>query len=480
VNAIATTAVTGNLVQSGTGRLLMDFDHATATSDRINVSGGTAALSGAVQINQLNVTAIRPGTSQVVLVSAPQGLTTSGLSLDIAPSAVQQYQLVTLPTNLSLTLTTNFAPTGSAAQVLTPNERQIGEYINEVQKAGSSQALAQTILQVMSLENVTQLQAAYQHLNPESYAAPQLAAVQSGLQFSDALLSCKSRDGAYRFVRESECGWMSLYAGSQDYDATVSANGYSREVNTIGGGAQWALDSRWHVGLAATYDSDRILADTFKGEEILAAKGNTVHAGAVVKGNFGDNTFSLSLSAGRGEYDTQRRALLSYGATSEQTIFQSALQLRLGHAFTGDRWYWRPTVDLGVTNVHRNAFDESGAGANDLQVKADSDTFVDLRPALEAGYDIAMGSSLARFYIRAGVTRFVSGGDVGVEASLAGAPNAAGSFSVEQTMDRSIRDLALGVDLFGNDGAVVRLGYSGQFSSGSSAHGGSMKISLPF
>ena len=46
---IQTTALTGNLVQSATGRLVTDINIAGATSDRINVSG-TANLAGAVQL----------------------------------------------------------------------------------------------------------------------------------------------------------------------------------------------------------------------------------------------------------------------------------------------------------------------------------------------------------------------------------------------------------------------------------------------
>jgi hypothetical protein len=47
--AVQTTTLTGNLVQTATGRLLTDVNLADATSDRINVSG-TTSLAGAVQV----------------------------------------------------------------------------------------------------------------------------------------------------------------------------------------------------------------------------------------------------------------------------------------------------------------------------------------------------------------------------------------------------------------------------------------------
>jgi uncharacterized protein with beta-barrel porin domain len=85
---IQTTALTGNLVQSATGRLLADINIAGATSDRINVSG-TANLAGAVQLQVQN---LRLGSWQQTVLSAAGGTTNSGLSLLASPAL--QAQLV--------------------------------------------------------------------------------------------------------------------------------------------------------------------------------------------------------------------------------------------------------------------------------------------------------------------------------------------------------------------------------------------------
>jgi uncharacterized protein with beta-barrel porin domain len=78
---IQTTALTGNLVQSATGRLVTDINIAGATSDRVNVSG-TANLAGAVQVQVLNPTL---GAFQQTILSAAGGTTTNGLSLLASP-----------------------------------------------------------------------------------------------------------------------------------------------------------------------------------------------------------------------------------------------------------------------------------------------------------------------------------------------------------------------------------------------------------
>jgi uncharacterized protein with beta-barrel porin domain len=85
---IQTTSLTGNLVQSATGRLFTDINIAGGTSDRVNVSG-TANLAGAVQVQVQNATL---GPWQQTVLSAAGGTTNSGLSLLASP--VLQAQLV--------------------------------------------------------------------------------------------------------------------------------------------------------------------------------------------------------------------------------------------------------------------------------------------------------------------------------------------------------------------------------------------------
>jgi uncharacterized protein with beta-barrel porin domain len=85
---IQTTALTGNLVQTATGRLLADLNIAGASSDRVNVSG-TANLAGAVQLRVVNPAL---GAFQQTILSATGGATANGLALLASPAL--QAQLV--------------------------------------------------------------------------------------------------------------------------------------------------------------------------------------------------------------------------------------------------------------------------------------------------------------------------------------------------------------------------------------------------
>ena len=85
---IQTTALSGNLVQTVTGRLFTDINLAGATSDRVNVSG-TANLAGAVQVQVVNPAF---GAFQQTIVSAAGGAPNFGLALLASPAL--QAQLV--------------------------------------------------------------------------------------------------------------------------------------------------------------------------------------------------------------------------------------------------------------------------------------------------------------------------------------------------------------------------------------------------
>ena len=478
---ISQTGLTGDFTQAAGGALLVDIDHLSATTDRIDVSGA-ASLDGSVQLNQINISAIKPGTSEMVLVAAEGGVAADDLVLAVTPSIVTQYGLETISdTELALTLTTSFVPQDTATERLLPNEKRIGTYINNVQLAGSSNELVPTIAGLVASTDITTLASKYQLLNPENYAALPLAAVQSGLQFGESMLSCKVRDGDDRFTAEGECGWAAVFGSSGEQHATATANGYRRDTRTISLGTQWQVSDLWHMGLAAAFDRDQIDSATFSDLRTQFAEGTTVHLGWVLKGNFGGTTFAASLSAARGDYDTHRNAFLAlHGSKSEQQVYQTSQQFRVSHGFEAGSWYWRPMVDLGFTQVRLAQFSEHGAGADNLLVRNSEDSFVNLRPALEMGFETALGESLARWYARVGINRYIVGGRFGVEAMLQGAPDDAGFLHVSQELDRTVRECSAGVDVLTGNDVTLRVGYSGQFSASGTTHGATLKFSRSF
>src|SRR6185369_13498318 len=185
------------------GQLLVDVDHATGASDHIDVvSGGSAAISGSVNLQEVNVERIKPGTEQFILVTAEGGVTADGLKVIATPSIVTRYSVAPGDydvvsgkyQDLILKVTTDFSntPTGAA---LTRNQHAVGAYFNAVQLGGSSSALAATVKHIVSSATGEQLQSTYDALSPAGYALPVVTLFGNNVDFSNAMMSCKQVNG---------------------------------------------------------------------------------------------------------------------------------------------------------------------------------------------------------------------------------------------------------------------------------------------
>jgi uncharacterized protein with beta-barrel porin domain len=128
---IQTTALTGNLVQTTTGRLLTDINIGGGTSDRVNVSG-TANLAGAVQLQVQNAIL---GPWQQTIVSAASGTTNNGLSLLASPALHAQLEFIDFSINFPGLPNPGFVVVESAGiNFLTPglnkNQTAVGNALN--------------------------------------------------------------------------------------------------------------------------------------------------------------------------------------------------------------------------------------------------------------------------------------------------------------------------------------------------------------
>jgi outer membrane autotransporter protein len=288
------------------------------------------------------------------------------------------------------------------------------------------------------------------------------------------------RDGEYRFVREGNCGWMRFSKGSIRQDQTTANFGFDEDAIRLAGGFQWAIDSTWHVGLGLAYqDSDTDVSN------LSRTNGQQVQIGGVVKGRTGATTYSASVTAGKGWYDTDRFVNIptpGVVAASNQDVGLFGARVRLAHAWEpGKNWYVRPMIDAAVTYARFDGFDEVGAGGANLQVASRNETWVSVQPAVEAGGELELADrTLVRPNLKLGITQYVSGTDPSITASFAGAPAGVAPFTVSGEFDRTYLDVDAGVDVLAVKGAVLRIGYAGRFSSHVTANAATLKVSIPF
>jgi uncharacterized protein with beta-barrel porin domain len=204
---IQTTALSGNLAQTGTGRLFTDINLAGATSDRINVSG-TANLAGAVQVQLLNPAL---GAFQQTIVSAVGGTTTNGLALLASPALQAQLVFPDATDVVVKSAGINFLTPG-----LNNNQIAVGNALNGAAQGGG---LGGPIFNLL-LNNVTSLPAygaALTQLSGEAATGTQQVTFDAMNLFMGTML-----DPSNRGTSSAPGGGVSGYASEGDASAYAS------------------------------------------------------------------------------------------------------------------------------------------------------------------------------------------------------------------------------------------------------------------
>jgi hypothetical protein len=468
--AVLVSTMSGNYTQSAGGVFAADLDLHDNVSDRLDL-GGAADLAGTMRVRLVNAGWFKEGNWQTTLLTSAGGVSDAGLVLDAPASVIVSYTLTPAANEVALGYDIDFTPSG-----LTASQSRMANYVNAIQQSGGSEAFAPFAAELVAMPDAASLGAAYDRLSPEPMLASAVTAVRNDLRFSDALHSCRVREGEFRFVREGECGWARLSGSRMNQDHTDTNLGFDRWTHTLAAGGQKHVDQDWSAGFGFSIDTS-----TLKVAGNARSEGNQYALGAIGKRIRGASSFTASVSLAYGDYDTTRR-VGTVVAQSEQDVGLAAAHLRWSQDYMRDNvWYLRPLVDVGVTHVYHGSYDEQGAGGANIRARSGSDTLVSLQPGLEFGREYATAAgTLVRPYGMVGLTRFVSGTTSSVTAALQGAPVGTAPFTVESKMDKTYADLTLGVDVLRTDGMTFRVGYSGQFSENTEDHSAMLKVAIPF
>jgi hypothetical protein len=492
---VRTTALQGNWVQTTGATYAVDLDLgqsgvADLEADRVNVVGagsGTADLDGTLAIAPLNPGLVLSGAHSVTLVSAENGVsntTQAKLALVAPQSAVASYQLVYPDANtIDLAYQVDFAASG-----LNANQTAFGAHINAIQSLSATQPaptpeIAAARLQLASalfgLPDTAALQQVYDQLAPTAYVANESTTLFSSLTFTDALQSCRMRDGEYRFVREGECSWFSAGRAKTDRERTSTNVGFREDNLFLAGGAQWAVSENWRVGLGVSYERSKLDDDTNAHTDGTSGQG-----GGVVKGRFGNSTISASVTGGRGRYKTERVVSfpgVSESVTGTQWLNYLSAHVRIGHVFENSTSYIRPLLDVGATRLDQQAFQESGSTVVGLSLDGHKQTYLSIEPAIEMGTELqADDGMLIRPYARIGLTQFSNGSGSSVAATLLQAPTGVSPFIANDNFNERLYSAAVGVYLIAKSGVNVRFIGSWSGSSDIQIYGGSLKAAFPF
>jgi Autotransporter beta-domain len=488
-----TTVIVGNFVQSVDGRLLIDIKDVgdTLVSDRLNITGA-ATLAGIVVPN---VVSIRDAAKNEYLIVSTTGVSTND-GLNVAPKTITVQD--TIAYDFEVDVRDNNAVYLTATQQAV---ERIVEAAAGATNSGSQENLAslgRTLMSVEDLTGTTTLKPVLQALRVES-STPEAAAKAlnrltpqqqsgqtnstntSGTAFSNAMLSCASRDQPYKFSREDTCYYAKFTARKLDRDATATSAGHEERGYEVMGGAQVNLGGNLRGGIAFGYEDTS--GDTFSNTQKLGkSEGDRVHAGIVLKNQWGPINAYLNIAGSFGSYDHTRFVNLGgfTNALGEQDVVSGLVKLRLSYLNDMGSWYVKPMVDVGATYVDLDGYSETGAGAFNLRIASHSDWLFSVSPAIEIGGEIADGSgTLYRPFIRGGVTVFDKD-DMTTSANFAGAPVGVAGFTVKSELDNVFGEVAAGVQVLTSSGVNMKLEYEGRFGEHTTQNAGTIKVTLPY
>ena len=207
----------------------------------------------------------------------------------------------------------------------------------------------------------------------------------------------------------------------------------------------------------------------------------TASASGVLKAQIGDTVIAGALLAGVSIDNVSR--IVTVGPTEylegQQILNYVAGHARVSHAFETGDFYFKPIIDVGVTQVAYSDYHETGGPAA-LEIEGSTHTYVTVAPALELGGEIKIQEgTVIRPFARAGLASIVAGDTPELTATLEGAPDAIEGFTIAESIDDLLYDVSLGFDIVSDTGLNMRLNGEAKFGESITSYGAQLKIAAP-
>ncbi|MEJ2129207.1 MAG: autotransporter outer membrane beta-barrel domain-containing protein [Woeseiaceae bacterium] len=454
------TQVTGDFTQSDLGTLWFDvvFDFGIDAWDYLNISG-VSSFDGTLKLLLHDTGKVMPGKWQTTLISSGSGISNFGLDLDVPDSAVINYALkAASETDYMLHYIVDFAATG-----LSRNQSAMGEHFNDIQLAGSTEMMMPLTEAIVALPDVPTLGSAYDVLSPHIYSANQLSRLFSALDFENSLHSCPVRDGDLRFSREGDCTWIRVSGRDMQYEGRHGLPAASDYATIINFGLQRALSQHWHGGIGCGFERSE-----YEIRDLADRDGTQTQLGGILKGRYGRNAYDLSLTMGRGQFDTDRYTMNAYNGsyvTGDRDIRFVSAHAGYAYSFERENWFVRPGLDIGWTDVNGDRIDEANGGPTALQVKGTDDAYVTSSLDVRLGGEISTRNDVRyRPFLRTAYTHIHSGTRNEIDARLAGAPDSVPDFTQVLFVDDNYTSVSLGLDILARQNWVMSFTYDRQFA----------------
>lgn len=470
--ALRTTTLSGNFVQTSSGKLAIETSWNTGGSDRLAVTG-TANVAGTILIKPTDLGSPQGLSRSFTVLTAAGGIVDNGIA--VANTAAAKYTL-TKPDANTINVSAAIDFRGDAAAGLNANQKAVGTALNQVFTSGGSLGFMPALLTLAS----NQYGRAMQQLAPTGESANFSGAVQTGNTFANHLMSCREAgeisDGD-RFIRDGQCVWARV--GGRRLESSGSRDGlaFGETSGFISAGAQLKLHGDWRIGAGVGFEQAELST-----KNDATTQTERVHLGGVLKYVPGPWTFAASINGGFAQHDNVRRVTFAdFGSVARSESESSFIAGRLTTAYliSSGMWYLKPQMELAATNLVRDGYSESAAGGIALQVAKSDSSVLSATPMLEVGAEHRFGNAVYRGFVRGGAT--FRDTDVFVTtASFVGAPAGAAPFALTSKIDRTTGDFGAGVDAIIPGRTSLRVQYDGQVGQTTTHHSGGAKLSVQF
>ncbi|MBS7789746.1 hypothetical protein KTR66_07060 [Roseococcus sp. SDR] len=463
------SAVSGDFVQRGSGRLLFDADFTNRRADVMTVAGA-ADLAG--QVRPL-ITSVLPNVElRFLSVAGPVTGTLEGAQTEIFRYAVSRKG-----GDFAVSANADFTPAGYS---LSRNIAAVANHMQAAWDAGGSGLgpLFATLGNIADRGGEGAYSAALRQISPSASLAPGARLTAGARAFANAALSCPQFEGTTAMLREGECVWATLTGRTAAQSGVEGLSSFRYNAMLLQAGGQRAIGGGWFLGGSLAYENSRLSTT----DGLNSGRGQAGYAAVTAKYQTGPWLFSGALFGGAGEFNSTRTITLpGFGsiARGSPTLSNVGGLLRATYTLGGEEFYLRPSLTMSLIHARSSAWRESGAGVLNLEVSGASSTVGALTPALEVGGRVNFANGVVMRLFTTGGVSLLSSGQWSQESRLVSAPSSARFESTVRT-DQVVGRLAVGAQVFATDRLEVRLQYEGEYSANLTGHGGSLSLAYRF
>jgi hypothetical protein len=470
INNIVTTALTGSFVQGQTGVLAVDAVFG-GKSD-VLAATGTANVRGKIEPH---LTSLLPNAPTTIVTAAGGFTGTNDVTPINSPSVTYSTQIVGNALQLNVQSAQFVSP--AFAPFFSPNETSVANQLQGIWNAGGTTGIGPAFAYFASLTDPVLYAQALDRLHPAPLASQNSSATLTGLNFADSMMSCHNPAGPFAPLYETACDWAKVTGNIADKGSSSSSSGYRDRAARIQVGRQTQVAPDWFLEFAAGYEAARTTVGNFS-----TTQADRYDFGVALKRQIGPWLFATAVDGGYAALDTTRNISLPgvQSAKSRPDIWRLDWRLRAAYLYDfGGGAYLKPAVDLDMIYTAMPGFNETGAGALNLQVASMDHLMFAASPTLELGRTLLWKNGQAmRPYVQAGAM-FLTGNAWTLNATFEGAPPGVAPFSSTNGIPNTVAKVSTGLDLFnmaGINGLDLRLEYGARFAHAYREQTGSLKL----